>query len=71
MVFLIQTIMESSVNQPGGLLLPVTAFMKDPSEPVTFVQQLPNVFQTSMIFGTRWAVAVQTSLVHRDTVGVL
>ena len=32
------------------------------SEPATFVQRLPNVFQTSMAFGTRWVVVVQTSL---------
>ena len=31
-----------------------------------FVQRLPNVFQTSMAFGTRWAVVVQTSLVPWD-----
>ena len=34
------------------------------SEPATFEQRLPNVFQTSMAFGTRWVVVVQTSLVH-------
>ena len=30
----------------------------------TFVQRLPNVFQMSMTFGTRWVVVVKTSLVH-------
>ena len=33
-----------------------------PSEPATFVQRLPNVFQT---FETRWVVVLQTSPVHR------
>ena len=31
---------------------------KTPSEPATFVQRLPNVFQTSMTFETRWVVVV-------------
>ena len=35
-----------------------------PSEPATFVQRLPNVFQTPWMFGTRWLVIVQTSLVY-------
>ena len=34
-----------------------------PSEPATFAQRLPNVFQMSMAFGTRWVVVAQTSLV--------
>ena len=35
-----------------------------PSKPATFVQRLPNVFQTSMAFETRWVAVVQMSLVH-------
>ena len=35
-----------------------------PSEPATFVQGLPNVFQTPWTFATRWVVVVQTSLIH-------
>ena len=33
-------------------------------KPATFIQRLPNVFQTPWMFGARWVVAVQTSLVH-------
>ena len=33
-----------------------------PSEPATFVQRLPNVFQTPWTFGTRWIVVIQRSL---------
>ena len=48
------------------------SLMTHPSEPATFVQQLPNVFvqrlpnvfQTSWTFGTRWVFFVQSSLVH-------
>ena len=36
----------------------------NPSEPATFVQRLPNVFQTPWTFGTRWVAVVQTLLVH-------
>ena len=35
-----------------------------PSEPATFVQRLPNVFQTPWMFEKHWVVVVQTSLVH-------
>ena len=35
-----------------------------PSEPAMFVKRLPNVFQTSMAFGTHWVAVVQMSLVH-------
>ena len=41
----------------------VARCVSHPSEPATFVR-LPNVFQTSMAFGTRWVVVIQTSLVH-------
>ena len=34
------------------------------SEPVTFVQRLPNVFQTPWTFGTRLVVVVQTSRLY-------
>ena len=36
-----------------------------PSRPATFVQRLPNVFQTSMVFGTSWVVVEQMSM-HYD-----
>ena len=35
-----------------------------PSGPATFIQRLPNMFQTPWTFGTRWVIVVQTSLVH-------
>ena len=34
------------------------------SEHVTSVQRLPNVLQTSMMFGQRWVDAVTTQTVH-------
>ena len=37
-----------------------------PGELATFVQRLPNVFQTPWAFGTRWEVVEQTSLVLRS-----
>ena len=40
---------------------------RKPSEPATFVQQLPNMFQTSMTFGIRWVVVVLTSLIDYPT----
>ena len=40
--------------------------LNNSSEPVSFVQRLPKVFQTSMTFGTRWVVIVQTSLALWD-----
>ena len=38
--------------------------LRTPSEPATYVQRLPKVFQTSMAFRTLWVVVVQMSLVH-------
>ena len=35
-----------------------------PSEPATFLQRLPNVFQTSLTFGIRWVVVAPTSRVR-------
>ena len=39
-------------------------FLIIPGRQATFVQRLPYVFLTSMAFGTRCVVVVQTYLVH-------
>ena len=52
------------VRAEAGLLIVKVEYSRLSSEPATFVQRLPNVFQTPWQFGTRWVVVVQTSLVH-------
>ena len=68
---------EELVNRLGGLSLPRKSVFKLTDRPdmtldvyrgrkTTMQQRLPNVFQTSMAFGTRWVVVVQTSLLGKD-----
>ena len=38
----------------------------NPGKPATFAHRLPNVFQTSWTFGTRWVIVVQTRSAHWD-----
>ena len=67
-------IAKSDINYALNEMQTVFTFRCVPREPATFVQRLPNVFQTSMTFGTRWVVVVtcgtrwvefvHTSIVH-------
>ena len=54
---------------PSGMRLFKQTDPNHPCEPAALVQRLPNVFQTSMAFGTRWVVVVQTSLGVWNTFG--
>ena len=54
-------------SEAVAVIFAASQLLKEPSEPATFVQRLPNVFQTSTYNdypGIRWAVVIQTSLVR-------